>query len=147
MAGVCAKAAGHRLWERTLGALSIKGDYDPSFQTVLCDLVWGKGSAFLALEALCVGTLLREPLACPLPAPNAPHVGSDRACRRLTMVTECLLHSSHCAKPFTHIISFNPLRQMLLGPVYELGEGMGAWWLSRLDIQLLISARALISES
>lgn len=96
MAGVCAKAAGCGLWERS-GALSLKGDYNPSFQTVLCDLEWEKGSTFLALEALCADTLLR---ACPLPAPNASHVGLDHACKRLTTFNECLLRFSHCAKPF-----------------------------------------------
>lgn len=65
MARVCAKAAGCGLWERRSGALSLKGDYSPSFLTVLRDLVWGKGSTFLALEVLRADTLLREPRPVP----------------------------------------------------------------------------------
>ena len=61
MAGGYAEAAGCCSQERRWGALSVEGDYNPSFQTVLNYRIWGKrASISLALEASHADTLLRE---------------------------------------------------------------------------------------
>lgn len=86
MAGVCAKAAAScSMWEKS-GALSLEGDYNPSFQTVFHDHVWGKGLHIPGPEALHADTLLREHSPTPFLLLKSPTWDWMAPAKRLTAI-------------------------------------------------------------
>lgn len=86
MAGVCAKAAAScSLWEKS-GALSLEGDYNPSFQIVFHDHVWGKGLPIPGPEALHADTLLREHSPTPFLLLKSPTWDWMAPAKRLTAI-------------------------------------------------------------